>query len=133
MVMVFSGRAGGFAVDECEAGCAALDGSTGAGGLTWGGEADCMVALATGAGVTSGPREGGSSGADEPSWGKSDGGTGRVTMTVSPASLATPPAWARTSSKVTGPSAWLTIGRITAPTTVMGLLLRSFTLTVTSG
>src|SRR5579883_1922791 len=88
MVIVFSGRAGDFARD---AGCGAVDASTGAGGFTWGAEGDCMAALATGAGVTSGPREGGSSRADESSWGKS-GGTGRVTMTVSPASLATPPA-----------------------------------------
>ena len=47
---------------------------------------------------------------------------GRVTIAVSPASGETPPASANTSSKVTGRSAWYTIGCGTAPTTVMGLL-----------
>src|SRR5580700_3485402 len=47
--------------------------------------------------------------------------TGRVTMTSSPASLASPPASARTSRSVTSRSAWYTKGCATAPTTVMGL------------
>src|SRR6202022_256130 len=58
---------------------------------------------------------------------------GRVTMAVSPASDETPPASANTSSKVTGRSAWYTIGCGTAPTTVMGLLFLSLTETLTSG
>src|SRR6202011_6175720 len=58
---------------------------------------------------------------------------GRVTIAVSPASAETPPASAKTSSKVTGRSAWYTIGRGTAPTTVMGLLFLTLTETLTSG
>src|SRR5579884_5022 len=60
-------------------------------------------------------------------------GSGRVTMTVSPASLAMPPACARTSRSVVGRSASYTIGCATAPTTVIGLLLFSFTVTPTCG
>src|SRR6202790_5537898 len=62
-----------------------------------------------------------------------DSEVGRVTIAVSPASFATPPASAKTSSKVTGRSAWYTIGCGTAPTTVMGLLFLSLTATLTSG
>src|SRR5882762_3640723 len=58
---------------------------------------------------------------------------GRVTITVSPASLAIPPASARTSRIVTGRSAWYTMACCTAPTTVMGLLFLSLTLTLTCG
>src|SRR6266581_2397110 len=53
--------------------------------------------------------------------------TGRVTITVSPASLPTPPASARTSRRVTWRSAWSTIACPTAPTTVIGLLFLSLT------
>src|SRR2546429_928807 len=76
---------------------------------------------------SSGPMDGGS---DESTEGSSDG---RVTITVSPASLAIPPASARTSRIVTGRSAWYTMACCTAPTTVMGLLFLSFTLTLTWG
>ena len=62
-----------------------------------------------------------------------DSEVGRVTIAVSPASGATPPASANTSSKVTGRSAWYTIGCGTAPTTVMGLLFLVLTETLTSG
>src|SRR5712692_7771071 len=54
---------------------------------------------AVGAG-SSGPIAGGSDGSDGASW------AGRFTITVSPASLATPPASAKTSRTVTGRSAW---------------------------
>src|SRR5882672_5205757 len=81
-----------------------------------------------GAGAESfGPIAGGS---DESAGGSCDG---RVTITVSPASLAIPPASARTSRIVTGRSAWYTMACCTAPTTVMGLLFLSFTLTLTCG
>src|SRR5437016_14572760 len=76
---------------------------------------------------SSGPIDGGSEGSTE---GSSDG---RVTITVSPASFAIPPASARTSRMVTGRSAWYTMACCTAPTTVMGLLFLSFTLTLTCG
>src|SRR5437773_1225193 len=69
-------------------------------------------------------------GSEESAWGSCDG---RVTITVSPASLAIPPASARTSRMVTGRSAWYTMACCTAPTTVMGLLFLSFTLTLTCG
>src|SRR6266513_2258127 len=69
-------------------------------------------------------------GSDESAGGSCDG---RVTITVSPASLAIPPASARTSRTVTGRYAWYTIARCTAPTTVMGVLFLSFTLTLTCG
>src|SRR2546421_154098 len=69
-------------------------------------------------------------GSDESAGGSCDG---RVTITVSPASLAIPPASARTSRMVTGRSAWYTMACSTAPTTVMGLLFLSFTLTLTCG
>src|SRR5216684_1038527 len=58
---------------------------------------------------------------------------GRVTITVSPASLAIPPASARASRMVTGRSAWYTVACCTAPTTVIGLLFLSLTLTLTCG
>src|SRR6266478_10169711 len=76
---------------------------------------------------SSGPIDGGSDGSTE---GSSDA---RVTITVSPASLAIPPASARTSRIETGRSAWYTMVCCTAPTTVMGLLFLSFTLTLTCG
>src|SRR5437016_4353655 len=76
---------------------------------------------------SSGPIAGGSDESDE---GSCDG---RVTTTVSPASLAIPPASARTSRMMTGRSAWYTMVCCTAPTTVMGLLFLSFTLTLTCG
>src|SRR5882724_7124125 len=83
---------------------------------------------------SSGPIAGGSDesagGSDESAEGSCEG---RVTITVSPASLAIPPASARTSRMVTGRSAWYTMACCTAPTTVMGLLLLSFTLTLTWG
>src|SRR6202048_207562 len=60
-------------------------------------------------------------------------GVGRVPIARSPASGETPPASASTSSKVTGRSAWYTIGCGTAPTTVIGLLFLSLTETLTSG
>src|SRR5260370_26255149 len=69
-------------------------------------------------------------GSEESAGGSCDG---RVTITVSPASLAIPPASARTSRMVTGRSAWYTMACCTAPTTVMGFLFLSFTLTLTCG
>src|SRR5258708_15270805 len=79
--------------------------------------------------------EAGSSGPIAGGPNESAGGScdGRVTITVSPASLAIPPASARTSRMVTGRSAWYTMACCTAPTTVMGLLFLSFTLTLTCG
>src|SRR6266478_3038031 len=57
----------------------------------------------------------------------------RVTITESLASPAMPPASARISSKVSWRSAWYTIGCMTAPTTVIGLLFFSLTATLNSG
>src|SRR5258708_14918692 len=67
----------------------------------------------------SGPIAGGSVESDGVSW------AGRFTITVSPASLARPPASAKTSRRVTGRSAWQTMAWKTAPTTVIGLLFLS--------
>src|SRR5260370_7017895 len=56
----------------------------------------------------SAPIAGGSDGSDGSSW------TGRFTITVSPASLATPPASAQTSRNITSLSTWQTLARPTA-------------------
>src|SRR6267378_486525 len=74
---------------------------------------------------SSGPIAGGS---DESAESSSDG---RPTITVSPASLAIPPASASTSRIVTDRSAWYTMVFKDAATTEMGLLFLSFTLTLT--
>src|SRR5216684_9179804 len=89
---------------------------------------DCKVPLGAAAGRgSSGPIAGGSDGSAPTSC------AARATITVSPASLATPPASAKTSRRVTGRPAWYTMGCKTAPTTVMGLLFLSLTLRLTSG
>src|SRR5205807_6907930 len=90
------------------------------------GERDASEAAGLLGSGCSGPISGGSPTSESTS------GDGRETIIVSPASLEIPPASARTSSSVTGRSAWYTIGCMTAPTTVMGLLLCSLTLTRTS-
>src|SRR6202171_4711964 len=84
------------------------------------GEAASEAEAAAGA-RSAGPIAGGSDVSAGGSW------AGRFTITVSPASLATPPASAKTSRRVTGRSAWTTMACPTAPTTVMGLLFRSLT------